>query len=197
MEEKLKNFINTYTSQVSKEKSKKISNHFLAITSLKKFSKGEHIINYGEPNSKFYFLISGIVGSFVKTKKNDLFIRTLYAGGSPFAPLTTLIKKKTNSDANYICLSECEVFEGDFDIFLELKENNQELEFIYKKFLEEVYLRSEKRIDELSLLSCTERYIKLNVEIPDIISILPQYQIANYLNISPVQLSRIRKKISI
>jgi hypothetical protein len=45
-------------------------------------------------------------------------------------------------------------------------------------------------------LNATESYIKLRKQIPDIDSLIPQYQIASYLSISPVQLSRIRKKLN-
>ncbi len=52
-----------------------------------------------------------------------------------------------------------------------------------------------KRISELSSLNATERYVKLKKEIPDIDNLIQQYHIASYLNITPVQLSRIRKEL--
>ena len=56
-------------------------------------------------------------------------------------------------------------------------------------------MKFEKRIAELAGLNATERYIKLRKEISTIDTILPQKQIANYINVTPIQLSRIRKKI--
>ncbi|MBL4904660.1 MAG: hypothetical protein JKZ00_01235 [Flavobacteriaceae bacterium] len=53
----------------------------------------------------------------------------------------------------------------------------------------------EKRITELSTLDATARYLKLKNDIPDIDNLIQQYHIAAYLNITPVQLSRIRKEI--
>jgi hypothetical protein len=47
---------------------------------------------------------------------------------------------------------------------------------------------------DLSVLNSTERYIKLKKEIPDIENLIPQYHIASYLNITPTQLSRIRRE---
>jgi hypothetical protein len=53
----------------------------------------------------------------------------------------------------------------------------------------------EDKIHELALLNATERYLKLKRAIPKIETVIPQYHIASYLNVSAVQLSRIRKEI--
>jgi len=46
-----------------------------------------------------------------------------------------------------------------------------------------------------SHLNALERYLCLKKEIPNIENLIQLNQIANYLNITPVQFSRIRKKI--
>ena len=73
---------------------------------------------------------------------------------------------------------------------------NSDLEFssFYIKILEGSYINSENKVYDLSVLNSTERYIKLKKEIPDIENLIPQYQIASYLNITPTQLSRIRRE---
>lgn len=161
----------------------------------KKFLKGDVVVEFGKPTSKFYILTDGIVGSFVKNKQNNKFIRTLYTNGKVFGALSSLIQENIVSNANYTCLTDCNAFEGDFNDFLALTQTSNEFVLIYNKVLEETYVRTEKKIDDLCLLNATERYLKLLQEIPDICNLLPQYQIANYLNITPVQLSRIRKNL--
>ncbi len=46
-----------------------------------------------------------------------------------------------------------------------------------------------------SHLNATERYLCLKKEIPNIENLIQLNQIANCLNITPIQFSRIRKKI--
>ena len=46
-----------------------------------------------------------------------------------------------------------------------------------------------------SHLNALERYLCLKKEIPNIENLIQLNQIANYLNITPVQFSRIRKNI--
>jgi hypothetical protein len=66
---------------------------------------------------------------------------------------------------------------------------------LYTKVLEDAYIKKEKRIFELSMLDATDRYLKIKKDLPNIEKQIPQYQIASFLNITPVQLSRIRKDL--
>jgi len=193
MKKEIKTFLKNYSDTVTQE----TIDIFTSISKYKKKSKGEIIVRYGTPTSKFFILENGIVGNFIKkeTCNNKQVIRTLYTSGKPFGAISNLTQKSKKSSASYICLTDCEILETDFNKFLELKKNNANLAFLYNKFLEEVFLRSERKIDELCLMSSTQRYLKLLEDIPNICNILPQYQIAYYLNITPVQLSRIRKKL--
>ena len=87
------------------------------------------------------------------------------------------------------------MLEGDFLKFEELMETSQELTTYYAKTLEKVFLIMIERITELSTLNATEVYTNLKKEIPNIDNLIPQYKIASYLNVTPVQLSRIRKEL--
>lgn len=158
------------------------------------YKKGDVILDAGKFTNKFYILKSGLVGSFIKNDNGNEFIRTLYTSNKSLGSLSSLLKKEA-SNASYICLTDCEIVGGNFYDFIELTQKNKELARIYITVLEQVYLRSEKRIDELSLFDAKQRYLILKEDIPEIENLLPQYQIANYLNITPVQLSRIRKKL--
>ncbi|KGL64126.1 Crp/Fnr family transcriptional regulator [Polaribacter sp. Hel1_85] len=182
-------FIENYSTSQSEEIFKAIKN----IVKAKSYKKNDVIIDLGETTSKFYILKEGMVRSYVIDNKGKEYIKRLYKSISGFAPLTSLIKKKPS---NYVfdCLTDCEVLEGNFYDFKALVNSNLELSLIYIKALEKVHTISENRIYDLSVLNATERYIKLKKQIPDIEDLIPQYHIASYLNITPIQLSRIRKK---
>ncbi|MGG8497794.1 Crp/Fnr family transcriptional regulator [Tenacibaculum sp. TC6] len=174
--------------------SEKSIESFSSIVSLKQFPKGKIIIKQGQVPSNFYIIKSGVARSYIKNEEEKEHIRTLYTPLSTVGALSSLIKKNT-SNATYDCLTDCEFFEGDFSAFLNLTQNNHEIALFYCKVLESIFIRTEKRVDELALLSATERYLKLKEEIPEINNLIPQYHIASFLNITPVQLSRIRKKL--
>lgn len=76
-----------------------------------------------------------------------------------------------------------------------LCETNSKLKALYTKVLEYLYIKYEKRLVESISLNATERYLELQKQIPDVNTLISQYHIASYLGITPVQLSRIRKKL--
>jgi len=54
----------------------------------------------------------------------------------------------------------------------------------------------DNRNRELSSLDATQVYLKLQKEKPHFIKSIPLNYIASYLNVTPVQLSRIRKELN-
>ncbi len=157
------------------------------------FPKGKAIIKQGQVPTNFYILVDGVARSFVN-RKNKEHTRTIYTGITTFGPLSSL-SIKSSSNATYECLTDCEFFIGDFNELIKIIKNHHEISLLYSKVLEKVFIRTEQRLDELALLNATERYLKLKKDVPDIDNLIPQYHIASFLNITPVQLSRIRKKI--
>ena len=70
--------------------------------------------------------------------------------------------------------------------------SNQEILQLYNNLLELIFIKLEDRFYELSTLNATELYLKFKKYNPGIENLIPLYHIASYLNITPVQLSRIR-----
>jgi hypothetical protein len=83
-----------------------------------------------------------------------------------------------------------------FHDFKDLCREEFEIGRLYVKVLEHAFIAYEDRNLDLMRLNATESYLKLRKQIPNIDNLIPQYQIASYLNITPVQLSRIRKKLN-
>lgn len=184
-----------------------ISDHaidlFSKIVRLKKYKTGDVLINKG--TSKFYVIVEGIVASFSKNSQKDReYIRTIHLENYAFTDLFYQINDlklahidldtKTPEDY-YKCLTSCTLLEGDFKDFIDLSASNHEISLLYNKINQTILLQVLKRLDRLSLLDATDRYKILKERIPQIENLIPQYQIASYLNITPVQLSRIRKKM--
>jgi CRP-like cAMP-binding protein len=60
---------------------------------------------------------------------------------------------------------------------------------------EELYILTKERVEDFMLLSAEERYLKLITKHPEVFEKIPLGYIAEYLNIRPQSLSRIRKRI--
>lgn len=185
----LTDFINSIekTPDVSIEK-------LLAIISYKEFKKGDSIAKLGEIPSDVYVLKSGVIRSFFTDEKGKEYIKNLFIPVKTTGALGALILNKP-SRLSYDCLTECKVYSINFNKFKKLTKEDKAISNLYSTILEYVYLTLESKIYDLSVLNATERYLKLKKQIPDIENLIPQYHIASYLNITPVQLSRIRKEI--
>jgi CRP-like cAMP-binding protein len=158
------------------------------------FKKKDKIASLGEVPTHFFVLTSGIVRSYITDEKGKEFIRSLYTPLTATGAFSALIQQKP-TDIVYDCLTDCKMLVADFQMYKKLARKNLELSNLYAVVLERIFLRMEKRILDLSILDGKQRYLKLKAHIPEIENLVPQYHIASYLNITPVQLSRIRKDL--
>lgn len=164
------------------------------IINYKKLKKGTILLRKGEPSKNFYVIKSGVIRSFYIDKKGKEYNRALYKEYSTTGCFYSLVNK-TTAKSNFECLSDCEVIEGNYKEFIALTKKHLDIALLNNKVTEIIYSRTEERAYDLSVLDATERYKRLQLTIPNIESLIPLYQIASYLNITNVQLSRIRKKI--
>ena len=172
----------------------KSSKKIMEIFKEKKYTKKDKVSFYGEISTKFYILKSGIIRSFYKDEKGKENIRFLHNGPTVVGSFYSLILNKP-STITYDCLTDCIVLEGDFKQFKKLAKNNVELSNLYNSILEKNYLDMENRIHDLTSLDAKALYLKLKGKSPEIEKSIPLYHIASYLNVTPVQLSRIRRDL--
>lgn len=168
---------------------------FIDICCLVSYKKDDFLNKAGEKATKFFIIKSGIVRSFKTHSNGKEHTRNFFTPMMATGALSSLIENKP-SDYSYSCLLDCELYEISYEKFLALADKDLHISTLYNKMLEKSFLKLEAKIFDLSILNATERYLKLRAEIPNIDNLVPQYYIASYLNITPVQLSRIRKEIS-
>lgn len=158
------------------------------------FKKNEIISKVGHISSSFFIIKAGIVRSYHQDENGKQYIRTIFTANKTTGCLGSLITEET-CKLTYECLTDCEFYQFNFKEFKKLIKKDHQIAMLYNRMLESIFLVMESRIYDLSVLNATERYLKLKNEIFNIEDLIPQYHIASYLNISPVQLSRIRKEI--
>lgn len=186
-------FITDFVSNLS-SLSESSKNKFLKLLTLNSYEKGHVIAQLGEIPVNFFVIKSGIARSYITNDKGKEFIRSFFVPVSSTGSFSALVLEKP-SRLTYDCLTDCEIYSGNFKAFKKLATENIDISIMYTAVLERIFMRMEKRIFELSVLDATKRYLNLKKEIPDIDNLIPQYHIASYLNITPVQLSRIRKDL--
>ncbi|MCD2257984.1 Crp/Fnr family transcriptional regulator [Psychroserpens luteolus] len=160
----------------------------------KTLKAGEKTAKQGGMSTKVLFLTSGLMRAVQTLESGKEFTKNIFSPISFVAPFSSILQKKP-SLLCYEALTDCKVFEINFHEFLKLSHTNVELSNLYNRVLEYIFIIYEKKQLESMSLNATERYKILKKQIPDIDNLIAQYQIASYLNITPVQLSRIRKAL--
>ncbi len=175
----------------------KSTNEFEQIFSLNTHKKGDIIASNNQLKGKFFLIEEGIVCSYLNDEKGKKVIRTLFSPLSVIASLKSIINQpNTNVNVDYHCLTNCNILTADLENFLILVDKHHDIAKLYIQILEKSYSKLIERITHLTTLEPTERYLSLKKIAPNIENQIPQYQIASYLNITPIQLSRIRKKLA-
>lgn len=164
------------------------------ISIFRKLPAGTQIAKTGEVPSKIFMLVSGLMRAYLSSETGKEFNKNFFMPFSFVGALTGLIKKQP-SLLVYEALTDCKVYEIDFNVLMTLCKSDINISNLYNRILENIFVKYEDRQMELISMNATERYLKLCKKLPDLESLVPQYQIASYLSITPVQLSRIRKRI--
>ena len=172
---------------------------FSKLSKISKFrvlNKNTVLAKEGEiPSQKVFMLVSGIMRAYINSESGKQHNKKIFSPKSFVGSLTAIITNKP-SKLTYETLTRCEAVEIDFSAFLELCKSDIKISNLYNKILENVFIEYERRNIELMSMDATERYKKLRKRIPNIDELIPQFQIASFLNITPVQLSRVRKKMN-
>ncbi|PKH51025.1 hypothetical protein CXF68_10175 [Tenacibaculum sp. Bg11-29] len=158
----------------------------------KKLLKNQELVHLGQIPTNFYILRKGIVRAYIIDEKGKEHTKTIYTPVVTSGNLGALIKQEP-SNLIYECLTECDVLECNYASFYDLTLSHHDLSIFHHRVLEAIHIREERKILELLMLNATQRYEKLKERFPKIDNLINQYHIASYLNITPVQLSRVRK----
>ena len=184
-------FCRFYMNNISDEAIQEFNN----LLQKQEIKAGELIKPSDTPYKKFHIIVHGIIANYSQDKKaNKEYIRAILFEKHVFVNLSDLDLTERVSTDSFKSLTDTVILTGNLNQLLKEAQQNSELFLFINKLNQASIYYLQNRLDRLSLLDATNRYQILKRRIPDIENLIPQYQIASYLNITPVQLSRIRKK---
>lgn len=167
----------------------------LKASKLESFKAQSYLMEEGSRNRKVYFINKGLVRFYIVNEKGD--------------EITTLIRWENQTFLNpdviffdrpsrfYIqALEDTKAFTLDYDQLQAIIDQNPKLEKNRKHILLNVLKETLTQRESFVLYSPEERYLNFVQTKPDIINRVPGKYIANILGITPVSLSRIRKRLA-
>jgi CRP-like cAMP-binding protein len=160
----------------------------------KTFRKKTIIIETGKVANEVYFIVKGCTRLFCEKEGEDLttyfFTENMFAGtyDSFISRKPTLIAMEALEDTEVLALSY-DSLQKLFEVFPKMNE------FI-RKSIEQRFVLLHDLFTSYLLNTPEERYLNLIRERPELIKRIPQHQIASFIGVTPVSLSRIRNRIS-
>lgn len=189
MNTNLVNFLNKI-SPLQKGSLQELSDLF----TLKTFNENEYFVKEGTYAKEIGFLESGIVRAFFTNDKDKEYNKQFFVGPAFIGAYSSLLTKQQTKIAQKT-LSECRVYTAPFEKIEALYNKYHDVERLGRKVAEFYFLEKEEKELEMALLDADKRYLLFLKQFKGIDQKIPQYHIASFLGISPVQLSRIRKNL--
>ena len=169
---------------------------FLKHTKTLKLRQGEIFLEAGSLKSNIYFVKEGLIRSyFIDEKGEEITNRLRYENQLMSSFEIDILNEPFRY--NLQALESTELIVIDLNSMRQIIDNNSKLEIGRRFFLTKNLAESLKALDDFILLSPEKRYLKFVHEHPDLLNRVPNKYIANILGITPVSLSRIRKRLAI
>jgi CRP-like cAMP-binding protein len=190
MYENLLRFVNSLVD-IPKEQQKKLTDIFVPQI----IPRNRFLVKAGEIPDKIGFNVSGLFRYYYIDEKGNEYTKHFCPENNFIISYRAMLLKCES--AFYIeALEDSNILTAEYSLWQQLLDEHSCWQILTKKMLEKVYMLKENREKELLLDSAKDRYLAFCKEFPGLEQRIKQYQIASYLGINPVSLSRIRAQIN-
>jgi CRP-like cAMP-binding protein len=173
---------------ISKESFQKID----GLLKLETFEKGEIFIKRNKRNEKEYFILNGVCKSYLINPDGEEITISLFTENNILSP-QSIRTSKNISNLNFKALTKLELVSMNAKKFEDLMIENIEIRQFGNTVLQnELIAKVEKEIG-LASLTAKERLIEFRKKNKLLENLIPHTDIASYLGITNVSLSRLRK----
>ncbi len=162
---------------------------------VKTFSKGTLLLKAGQIAKDAYFIIEGCIRRYSLIDGEEV-TTDFYTEGHSAADFNSMANK-TPSKHYLVCVEKTTVSVSNVEKEAAFYRSFPRFEAMCRVEFEKMMGEKADQVEAFAQKDPEERYVFLLEERPDLLSRVPQYQIASYLGIKPETLSRIRKRIAI
>jgi len=158
--------------------------------------KGNYLFQQGEQANRLYFLHKGLMRYVSVSDTGKEFTQTFAKSPRIIGSTRSMV---TQSPALFgiQALEDCIVISYPWPTFFEQLQHDNNFLAFYIRFLENIFISKEERESAFVKDSAECRYLNFCADYPELKERVPLQQIASYIGITPVALSRIRAKLSL
>ena len=158
------------------------------------YNPGEEFQSIGQVPRKIGVIKFGLFRYFYLTEEGKEYTKAFMMEGDFISSYTAMMAGKASHYA-IESVERSEVVEISYHQWQKLRSQDDKWDKLLISFLEKGYRIKERREREFLLMDSESRYQSFLKECPHLVDRLKQHMIASYLGITPVALSRIRKKM--
>ena len=158
-----------------------------------RFGAGEHLFRQGGEDRSVHVLQEGLLKAYYLSDEGKENIKSFVQPGELIGSLAAAHFKEDCS-FSVVCLEPSVTIELDFDALYAAAKDDLEMASAMVEHLLSFSMKKERRERELLTESAQDRYRLLLGRSPELFDKVTQKDIARYLGITPVALSRIRKR---
>ncbi len=151
------------------------------------------LVPLGAVSTEFYFINKGLM-RFYYEREGDTFTGFIFQEGLFASSFESLLTQQP-SDQVLETLEPCDLLVLPRDRLMELYEKIPVMHQFTRAIVEQRFLNAQRILSSFILDSPEQRYRKFAEDHPDLLQRVPQHIIASCLGITPVSLSRIRRRI--
>lgn len=170
------------------------ANQLAQAITLHKLKAGELLFRSAEQKPFVYVVNQGVVKLVYETPAGDSWIKSFVGQGICFASMTALQDKGLTSFSVY-ALVDSTIEQIEYRALQQLADKYIEWQRAISNAFKFYGQRKEQREMELLTLSPEERYLNFIQQHANLLPLIRQRDIASYIRITPVALSRIRARI--
>lgn len=156
--------------------------------------RNEFLVRAGDKTYYCYLLVKGVIRVFYSTEGTD-YNKTFFIPGMFPTALTALLTESP-SQLSFQALVPCQLIKFSYSKFRALFQKHRSLERLMLRIIEGEWIKKEKHDIQMVTNDATTNYLIFREAYPELENIIPQYHIASYLGITPIQLSRIRARLA-
>lgn len=165
------------------------------ICTLKQYRDKEVILKSGNLKKKAFLILEGVARGFVVDSLGEEKTIVLRGKGIFVGDVQGLFTDQPQK-LEIIAAGQTEVLMFSFLEFEQLAQKNDNIQNIYLNSLKEAILRLTYRVESMATMNSEERYLDLLQLNPEFLEKSYDRYVAHYLGITPVSLSRIKKRIN-
>lgn len=161
----------------------------------RKLKAGEFFVELDSDKRKVAYIQKGIMRAYYMRADGEERTILFRWEKQVIGSVETILEQKPSRQVIQ-ALEDCKIWEIDYELLQDFIERHPKFERARKYFLQKLLLEALRRVEVFVVKTPEERYEQMLVETPEIAKRVQSKHQASYLGITPVSLSRIRKRLA-